>query len=52
MRVLSFMEELLALEAETKYLLAAGDRSYEQSLMQELLRDKETANSPTSNLKN
>lgn len=38
MRVLSFMEELLALEAETKYLLAAGDRSYEQTLMQELLR--------------
>lgn len=38
MRVLGFMEELLALEAETKYLLAAGDRSYEQKLMQELLR--------------
>ncbi len=38
MRVLSFMEELLALEAETKYLLAASDRSYEQTLMQELLR--------------
>lgn len=32
------MEQLLALEAETKYLLAAGDRSYEQTLMQELLR--------------
>jgi hypothetical protein len=38
MRVLSFMEELLAIEAEAKYLLAAGDRSYEQTLMQELLR--------------
>ena len=32
------MEQLLAIEAETKYLLAAGDRSYEQKLMQELLR--------------
>ena len=32
------MEQLLALEAETKYLLAAGDRSYEQTLMQELLK--------------
>ena len=32
------MEELLAIEAETKYLLAASDRSYEQTLMQELLR--------------
>jgi hypothetical protein len=38
MRVLSFMEELLALEAEAKYLLASSDRSYEQALMQELLR--------------
>ena len=38
MRVLGFMEELLAMEAETKYLLTAGDRSYEQTLMQELLR--------------
>lgn len=38
MRVLSFMEQLLAIEAETKYLLTASDRSYEQSLMQELLR--------------
>jgi len=38
MPVLSFMEQLLAIEAETKYLLAAGDRSYEQTLMQELLR--------------
>jgi hypothetical protein len=38
MRVLSFMEELLAIEAETKFLLAASDRSYEQTLMQELLR--------------
>lgn len=32
------MENLLAIEAEAKYLLAAGDRSYEQTLMQELLR--------------
>jgi hypothetical protein len=37
MPVLSFMEQLLALEAETKYLLAAGDRSREQKLWQELL---------------
>lgn len=33
---MSFMEGLLALEAETKYLLTANDRSYEQTLMQEL----------------
>ena len=32
------MEELLAMEAETKYLFTAGDRSHEQALMQELLR--------------
>jgi hypothetical protein len=32
------MENLLALEAEAKYLLAAGDRSFEQTLMQELSR--------------
>ncbi len=32
------MEELLAIEAETKYLLTAGDRSREEALMQELLR--------------
>ena len=38
MRVLRFMEGLLAIEAETKFLLAANDRSYEQTLMQELLR--------------
>ena len=31
------MEELLAMEAEAKYLLAASDHSYEQTLMQELL---------------
>jgi hypothetical protein len=37
MRTLPFMENLLAIEAETKFLLAAGDRSYEQKLMQELL---------------
>ncbi len=33
-----FMEELLAIEAEAKYLLSANDRSYEQTLMQELSR--------------
>jgi hypothetical protein len=38
MRVLSFMEQLLALEAETKYVFAASDRAFEQTLMQELLR--------------
>ena len=38
MRVLSFMEQLLALEAEAKHLLTASDRSHEQTLMQELLR--------------
>src|ERR1043165_875016 len=38
MRVLPFMENLLAIEAETKFLLTAGDRSCEQTLMQELLR--------------
>lgn len=32
------MEQLLAVEAEAKYLLTAGDRSHEQTLMQELLR--------------
>lgn len=32
------MENLLAIEAEAKYLLAANDRSYEQTLMQELQR--------------
>ena len=32
------MENLLAIEAETKFLLAASYRSYEQTLMQELLR--------------
>lgn len=31
------MEDLLALEAETKFLLTAGNRSYEKTLMQELL---------------
>lgn len=38
MRVLGFMEQLLAIEAEAKHLLAASDRSHEQTLMQELLR--------------
>jgi len=36
--VLRFMEDLLALEAETKFLLTAKDRNYEQTLMQELLK--------------
>lgn len=31
------MEDLLAIEAETKFLLTAKDRSYEQTLMQEFL---------------
>ena len=38
MPVLPFMENLLAVEAEAKYLLAASNRSHEQTLMQELLR--------------
>jgi len=38
MPVLPFMENLLAIEAEAKYLLAASDRSHEQTLMQELLK--------------
>src|SRR5215467_5184539 len=38
MRVVSFIEQLLAIEAETKFLLTASDRSYEQTLMQELLK--------------
>jgi len=33
-----FMENLLAIEAEAKYLLAAKDRTHEQTLMQELSR--------------
>lgn len=32
------MENLLAVEAEAKYLLSAGDRSHEQKLMEELSR--------------
>ena len=36
MKVLGFMEHMLAIEAEAKYLLSANDRSYEQTLMQEL----------------
>ena len=43
MPVLSFMEQLLAVEAEAKYLLTASDRSFEQTLMQELLRIFEEA---------
>ena len=38
MRVLSIMENLLAIEAEAKVLLSASDRSHEQTLMQELMR--------------
>ena len=38
MPVLPFMENLLAVEAEARYLLAPSDRSHEQKLMQELLR--------------
>ena len=38
MRALRLMEDLLAIEAETKFLLTAKDRSHEQTLMQELLR--------------
>ena len=38
MRTLRLMEDLLAIEAETKFLLTAKDRSHEQTLMQELLR--------------
>jgi len=38
MRTLRLMEDLLAIEAETKFLLTEADRSYEQTLMQELLR--------------
>jgi len=38
MRVLRLMEDLLAIEAEAKYLLTANDRSAEQRWMQELLR--------------
>ena len=38
MPVLRFMEDLLAIEAETKFLLTASNRSYEQTLMQELMR--------------
>ena len=38
MGTLRIMEDLLAIEAETKFLLTASDRSYEQKLLQELLR--------------
>ena len=38
MRTLRLMEDLLAIEAETKFLLTANDRSFEETLMQELLR--------------
>lgn len=38
MPVLRLMEDLLAIEAETKFLLTASDRSYEKKLMQELWR--------------
>ena len=38
MRTLRLMEDLLAIEAETKFLLSAGNRSREEALMQELLK--------------
>jgi hypothetical protein len=38
MRVLRLMENLLAIEAETTFLLSASNRNYEQTLMQELLK--------------
>jgi hypothetical protein len=38
MPVLRLMEDLLAIEAETKFLLTASDRSFEEKLMQELSR--------------
>ena len=38
MRTLRIMENLLALEAETKFLLRSRESSYEQTLMQELLK--------------
>lgn len=38
MPVSRFMENLLAIEAEAKTLLSAGDRSFERTLMQELLK--------------
>lgn len=38
MRTLRIMEDLLAIEAETKFLLTPGNRSYEEKLMKELLR--------------
>lgn len=38
MPILRLMEDLLAIEAETRFLLTASDRSYEQKLLQELLR--------------
>lgn len=43
MRVLWLMEQFLAMEAETKYLLTARDRSYERSLKKELLAILEEA---------
>ena len=43
MRILWFMEHLLAMEAEAKYLLAARDRSYERSLKKELSKILEEA---------
>ena len=38
MRVLSIMENLLAIEAEAKVFLSVSDHSHEQTLMQELMR--------------
>src|ERR1044072_6212321 len=45
MRTLRIMEDLLALEAETKFLLSASDRSHEETLMQELLKIMKEAES-------
>ena len=39
MRTMSLMENLLAIEAETKFLLAAGDRSYEQTFDAGIVED-------------
>lgn len=38
MKGFRLLEDLLAIEAETKFLLSPKDRAYEQTLMQELLR--------------
>lgn len=45
MRPVSFMEELLTIEAETKHFLGIRDRSHERTLMQELSKILEEAES-------